>query len=136
MGLRMTEEEYKELMSRRQVTQAAQRVVQTETQQPKRSKYGNQHTEEDGMMFDSKHEAAVWRRLRAELMAGEYKGVARQVTFGLPGGVTYVADFVTLNKDGTYTVMDAKSDATRQNAVYRLKKKQMLNCLGLEIKEV
>ena len=123
-------------MSRRQTAQAARSVVQSAEKPMKRSKYGNQRTEEDGMLFDSKHEATVWRRLRAELTAGAYKGVARQVSFALPGGVTYVADFVTLNLDGTYTVLDAKSSATRENAVYKLKKKQMKNCLGLEIVEV
>ena len=101
-----------------------------------RSKYGNKRTEVDGITFDSKHEAQVWRALKMELQAGAYNGVARQVSFGLPGGVTHVADFVTLNKDGTYTVIDAKSSATRNNAVYKLKKKQMQNCLGIQIKEV
>ena len=136
MALRMTEEEYRSMVaermarSMRQSKQAQQSAPQPE-EQPKRSKYGNRKTELDGITFDSAHEASVWHGLKLELQAGEYKGVARQVAFGLPGGVTYVADFVTLNNDGTYTVLDAKSSATRENAVYKLKKKQMKNCLGL-----
>ena len=59
-----------------------------------------------------------------------------QVPFLLPGGVKYIADFVVLEKDGTYTVMDAKSEATRKDKTYRLKKRLMRECLGLEIVEV
>ena len=47
-----------------------------------------------------------------------------------------MADFVTFNADGSYTVYDAKSEATRRDKVYRLKRRQMRECLGLEIEEV
>ena len=127
MALRMTEEEYRELLARQK------KAVQTAPPSagPKRNKYGARKVEADGITFDSGHEAQVWKELKLELQAGKYKGVARQVPFGLPGGVTYVADFVTLNLDDSYTVIDAKSPATRKIAVYQLKKKQMKNCLGL-----
>lgn len=48
----------------------------------------------------------------------------------------YIADFVTQEADGTYTVYDAKSEATRKDKTYRLKRRQMKNCLGIEIQEV
>ena len=81
---------------------------------PRRRKYGNTPTER----------------------GGELLGVFCQVPFRLPGEVVYIADFVALNRDGTYSVMDAKSEATRRDKVYRLKRKLMKNCLGLEIREV
>lgn len=100
------------------------------------SKYGNQTTEKDGRQFDSKHEAAVYELLRLECLAGRHTGLACQAAFFLPGGVKYIADFVTLEADGTYTVYDAKSEATRKDKTYRLKRRQMKNCLGIEIQEV
>ena len=59
-----------------------------------------------------------------------------QQEFILPGGVKYIADFVTLKRDRTYDVIDAKSEATRKDKAYRIKKKLMKNCLGLDIIEV
>lgn len=101
----------------------------------KRSKYGNQKTEYAGRHFDSVHEAEVYKELELRVRAGELRGVICQQAFLLPGGVKYVADFVTLNTDGTYSVMDAKSEATRRDKVYRVKRRQMRECLGIEIIE-
>lgn len=100
------------------------------------NKYGNEPVEHAGKRFDSRHEARVYEGLRLAGLAGNHVGLARQVCFFLPGGVRYYADFVTLHGDGSYRVIDAKSAATRKNAVYRLKKRQMKACLGLEIEEV
>lgn len=69
-------------------------------------------------------------------MAGEFLGLGLQVAFYLPGGIKYVADFVAFLPDGGYVVMGAKSDATRKDKVYCLKKKLMRECLHLEIVEV
>jgi hypothetical protein len=38
--------------------------------------------------------------------------------------------------DGDMVIEDVKSEGTRKNAVYRLKKKQMRECLGLEVREI
>lgn len=49
----------------------------------------------------------------------------------------YIADFVYIdNATGKEVVVDVKSDITRQNAEYRLKKKMMLAFNGIEIQEV
>ena len=49
----------------------------------------------------------------------------------------YIADFVyTDNTTGKEVVVDVKSDITRQNAEYRLKKKMMLAFNNIEIVEV
>lgn len=99
----------------------------------KRPKYGNKKTVVDGRTFDSKREAERYSELMALLRAGEIYGVFLQVPFRLPGGVVYRADFVILNPDGTYTVEDAKGVRTKE---YQIKKRQMRECLGIEIKEV
>ena len=49
----------------------------------------------------------------------------------------YVADFVYTDlATGKEEVIDVKSEITRKNAEYRLKKKMMLAFNGIEIKEV
>lgn len=103
---------------------------------PSRPKYGNIRTTVDGRAFDSLHEAETYKGLLIRWKAGEIRSVLCQVPFLLPGGVKYIADFVALENDGKYTVMDAKSEATRKDKVYRLKKRQMRECLGIEILEV
>lgn len=111
---------------------------------PKRRKYGNEITWVDGIRFDSKHEAAVYQELMLRVKAGELKCVCRQVRFDLGGGPNatkesryqYIADFVTIDPNGTAEVIDAKSEITRKNPTYRNKKKDMLALWGIEIQEV
>jgi hypothetical protein len=134
VGLHLTEAEYSALKLRG--TEKPKTPAETPTEPQRRSKYGNRKTEQDGERFDSQHEAKAHAELLLRVLAGELRAVARQVPFRLPGGVIYKADFVLLNNDGTYTVMDAKSEATARDKVYRLKKRQMKKCLGLEITEV
>lgn len=102
----------------------------------RRSKYGNRRTEYDGRRFDSAHEAEVYRELQLRAKAGELAGIACQVDFYLPGGVIYRADFVTRDRDGAWRVLDAKSPATSKDKVYRLKRRLMRECLGIEVEEV
>ena len=158
MALRMTEEEFAEWQRRHQqpnsrvytpqtldygaisgAVPANERpgAAQTCCQPPKRPKYGNKRVEVDGIKFDSKHEAEYYQYLMLRVRAGELKSVLRQVKFDLPGGIQYVADFVTIAPDMMIEgVYDAKSEITKQNRVYINKKKQMLACWGIEIKEV
>lgn len=135
MALRMTEEEFS-AWQKRQGQADAQARAELPQPSPKRSKYGNVKTETDGKRFDSRHEARVYEDLRLRALAGEFRGLACQAVFYLPGGVKYKADFVTLNLDGSYTVLDAKSEATHKDKVFRLKRRQMKECLGIEIQEV
>ena len=108
------------------------------------SKYGNKKTVIDGMTFDSIHEAVRWKELRLLERAGEIKCLSRQVKFALiPAsktregktvqGVSYIADFVYLDKEGRQVVEDAKGYRTD---VYKIKKKLMLWLYGVEIQEV
>lgn len=102
----------------------------------KRTKYNNRKVTEGGRTFDSQHERDVYNELLLEARAGKYCAVLCQVAFTLPGGVKYIADFVTLEAGGKYEVWDAKSSATAKDKVYRLKKRLMRECLGIEIREV
>jgi len=147
MTLRMTEEEFAAWQAKRN------RAVTCAPAKPsgvtldggpgspedgkRRSKYGNVRTEIDGIVFDSKHEAEVWRELMLRVKAGELRCVLRQVKFDLPGGIRYVADFVAIAPDMTIEgVYDAKSEATKKNRVYINKKKQLKALWGIEIREV
>lgn len=141
MTLRVSEEEYADLMKRRALPCVPARpsgvsVADMDTK-PKRPKYGNRRVEIDGMKFDSQHEADVYfSTLLPSWKRGTYKLLVRQVPFDLPGGIRYIADFVTVSADGYVTVIDAKSAATRKNRVYINKKKQMKAIWGIEIREV
>lgn len=109
---------------------------QPEPEKPKRSKYGNNRVEYNGIKFDSQHEANVYAELMIRKKAGQIKAVLRQVPFDLPGSIRYFADFCVINLDNTIEVMDAKSEVTRQNRVYINKKKQVKACWGIDIVEV
>ena len=103
----------------------------------KRAKYGNRRVEVDGLKFDSAHEAKVYQELMLRVKAGELKCVIRQVPFDLPGGIRYIADFVTIAPDMSIEgVYDAKSEITKKNRVYINKKKQVRAMWGIEIREV
>ncbi|HPA60374.1 MAG TPA: DUF1064 domain-containing protein [Clostridia bacterium] len=121
------------------VDQGKQPGKAKESEQTRTNKYGNKPVTQAAGRFDSRHEARVYERLRLEALTGgqgAHIGLARQVTFFLPGGVKYLADFVLLYRDQSFRVLDAMSEGTRGNAVYRLKKRQLKHCLGLEIEEV
>lgn len=101
------------------------------------SKYRNEPVVVDGMRFDSKLEAQHYGRLKLAQSVGALK-FERQVNFDLTvNGVkvaTYRADFVvTFAQDGRTEVQDCKGMLTPE---YRLKKKLMLACHGIQIREV
>lgn len=137
LSLRMTEEEYQNYVRRnaqRAHTDTLRALIE---EKPKRQKYGNKRVVVDGMKFDSQHEADVYQGLMALVKQGELKCVCRQVKFDLPGGIQYIADFVTILPDMRIeAVIDAKSEITKKNRVYINKKKQMKAVWGIEIKEV
>ena len=102
-------------------------------------KYRNQPTLVDGVRFDSKKEAAEWRKLQILERAGRIRNLERQVTFPLEVAGTkvcsYKADFVYeeyVKGEWPKVVHDAKGMLT---PIYRLKKKLMKACHGIEIRE-
>lgn len=111
--------------------------VETSLKQAKKSKYRAVKTEIDGIMFDSKHEAARYQELRLLEQAGEISNLRLQVPFELIAkskygrSIKYVADFV-YSRNGLTVVEDAKGMKT---PVYRLKKRMMAEKYRIKIKE-
>lgn len=102
----------------------------TESKSQIKSKYNNQKTIVDGIKFDSKKEAEYYCQLKLLKQAGEIKDFGMQQkyellpTFKKNGAthrsITYIADFVITNNDGTVDVVDVKGIETQ---VFRIKKK-------------
>lgn len=121
----------------------------------KGNKYGNNKIVVNGEIFDSRKEARRYQELLVLLKAGEISDLQRQVkyvlipaqrepdTIGPKGGrkpgklleheVSYIADFVYKDKDGSQIVEDTKGFRTKE---YILKRKMALYLLGIRIKEV
>lgn len=123
------------------------------------SKYLNKKTEVDGILFDSRKEAEYYLYLKSLEKNGKISDLRRQVSYEIIPAVYreevkhlktkdkivsrcvqqaahYIADFVYNLPTGEEIVVDVKSEITRKNAEYRLKKKMMLAFNGIEIKEV
>lgn len=109
---------------------------QTYMQTRPKNKYGNRKTEVDGHTFDSKKEAMRYAELKMLEKAGAIKDLRLQVPFELQKGfrdkygkwqrpITYIADF-TYFRQGEFVIEDVKSAATRDDTVYRMKKKMMM----------
>jgi len=87
---------------------------------PKKTKYNNKKTWVDGICFDSKKEAECYEGLKLLLKAGEIAGFCRQPQFILAEGnaeeraITYKADFIVFNKNGTYEIIDVKGFESQQ----------------------
>jgi hypothetical protein len=104
------------------------------------SKYKNVKVSVDGEVVDSKKEAKRLAHLRLLGRGGFIQELARQVEFMLRVDDShvckYVADFTYVDAEGRRHVEDVKSAHTRTLDVYRLKKKLMKACLGIEVEEV
>ena len=103
------------------------------------NKYGAIKTEIDGIIFDSRKES----RRYSELKLLEYKGDITELELQpkYPCVVNgkkvcvYVADFRYV-ENGQTVVEDAKSEATRKNSAYRIKKKLTEAIYNIAIVEV
>ena len=121
------------------------------------AKYGNKKVFIDGMVFDSKKEAARYKELSLLARAGEITDLETQVTFELipaayedferygkngkrlkdgrrcvEKAVTYIADFVYKDQGNT-VVEDTKGVKTKD---YIIKRKLMLDRYGIRIREL
>jgi hypothetical protein len=101
------------------------------------SKYHAIKTEVDGIVFASKREASRYSELKLLEAAGEIFDLKLQPKFPIVVNkqkiCTYIADFEYELSDGTKITVDVKGVKT---PVYRLKKKLMKACFGIEITEV
>lgn len=116
----------------------------------KRGKFGNVKTLVDGEKFDSKKEARRFIELRNLQSQGLIHGLKTQVAYSMIINgqkiCRYVADFVYYTESihpmpeadslRSIVVEDVKSDITRKNPVYRLKKKLMKALHNIEITEI
>ena len=98
-----------------------------------------------GRGFDSRKEQRRYNELLLLQRAGKIRGLERQKAFTVVPAqyidgkcvfraVKYVADFVYYEGD-LYVVEDVKSEATRKNREYVIKKKLMLWTQGILIRE-
>ena len=123
--MRWTEEQYREYLKRK--GKIDNEILD---QEPKKSKYKNEKTIVDGIQFDSIKEAEYYCKLKILKKAGEIKDFGLQPRFELQPAfekngvkyqpITYVADFVIVNNDGTTDVVDVKGFETQ---VFKIKKK-------------
>ena len=113
----------------------------------KRPKYGNKKCSWGGKNFDSIHERDRYIALFNMRACGEISNLRTQVRFQLTppqyenGKLVeqpcyYVADFVYCDRYGKTVVEDAKSEITRKNQTYIIKRKLMLERYGIRIVEV
>ena len=105
----------------------------TNTASTKKSKYGANKVEVDGIKFDSKKEADYYSELKLRLIAKDIKGFCRQPEFILAPNLRYKADFIIFNNDGTSEIIDVKG---MQTQVYKDKKKVFEDKFNLKIVEV
>lgn len=105
----------------------------------RKNKYNAKKTEVDGIMFDSQKEARRYCDLKLLERAGQIKGLNCQPV--LPVIINdirvfkYKADFEYW-ENGERVIEDVKSEATRKNATYRVKKKTVEALYKIQIREV
>lgn len=106
----------------------------------KRSKYGAQPTEVDGIRFHSKKEAEYYLTLKLREKAGEVRGLALQVPFVLSVGAVsigkYLADFVyeeRIGQDWCHRVKDTKGMDT---PLSKWKRRHVKAQYGIEVEIV
>lgn len=101
------------------------------------SKYRATKVTVDGIKFDSKKEAIRYQQLRLLERAGKIKDLVLQPRFELQASyklkgktirkIEYIADFSYYDlTEGITIVEDVKSEFTRKDKVYNLKKKLLL----------
>jgi hypothetical protein len=103
-----------------------------------RPKYGNKKVTVQGIKFDSKWESERYLYIKSLERAGRVRNLELQVRFALEVNgqkiCTYIADFryekENANGDWEAIVEDAKGVETPE---FKLKKKLMKACLGIEI---
>ena len=110
----------------------------------KQNKYKNKKTTYDGIKFDSIKEKNWYIKLQTLQNYGKISALKLQQKFELQPSfdfngkkirsIYYIADF-TYIQDGKLHIVDVKSEATRKDKVYKLKKKMMMY-KGYEIEEV
>lgn len=104
------------------------------TKAPRRSKFGNRRTIVDGVNFASAKEAKRYGELKLLQRGGRISDLVLQPRFPLSVNgdlvCTYVGDFA-YREGGQAIVEDSKGVETPE---FKLKKKLMRACLGIEVR--
>ncbi len=111
---------------------------------PKPAKYRNKKTWCGGILFDSGHEADRWQQLAALQELGQIRDLELQPRFGIfvcemasGRGIevaSFKADFRYFDvEQNRVRVEDAKSDVTKHETAFSLRKKLVEACHGIEI---
>ena len=111
MTINWTEEQLKNYLEKNQASPEPKE---------KKSKYRNKKIKIDGHYFDSIKESKCYEELKLRLKAGDILGFCLQPKFILSNSISYVADFVVWNLDGSSEIIDVKGYLTE---IYKLKKK-------------
>ena len=108
-------------------------------------KYRNKKIEYDGYTFDSIKEKSWYIKFKLMQQAGDITNLELQKEYELMPKfeckgkkykkMSYYADFV-YKQDGKIHVVDVKSEATKKDKVYLIKKKLLVYEYGIEIEEV
>jgi hypothetical protein len=112
----------------------------------RQTKYHNKKTCLGSKKFDSVKEKNIYLLLLGKVKSGEIWNLERQVKFELQPhyrnkqgkmekAITYIADFTYYDSKG-YHVVDVKSEITRKDKVYRIKKKILGYQKGIDIEEM
>lgn len=114
----------------------AKGVAPKKGEKVKKTKFNNIVNYYDGKKFDSKKECERYKELKHDGVKDlkcqkKYEIVVNGVKI-----CNYIADFVYTDHKGQTVVEDVKSEHTRKLPVYRLKKKLIKACYGIDIKEV
>ena len=101
-----------------------------EHQNPKKSKYRNKRCEYAGLKFDSQKERDYYIFLKGEEKAKRISHLSCQKVYVIEMDgkkiCKYIADFVFINlKTNKWEIVDVKSEITKKNSTYKLKKKLM-----------
>lgn len=135
--IRWTEEDYENYLKRKKEDSNKKVALKTEkTEQedkkPKKSKFRNEKTVIDGIVFDSKKEANYYKELQMLKKAGIVTDFELQPKFVLQPSyykdgkkiqpITYKADFKVCYSDGRIEIVDTKGFETQ---VFKIKKKML-----------
>jgi hypothetical protein len=125
-----------------QLTAEQYKAMMAKSCSPKKSKYGNKKSGQNDSMLERRYfERLEWQRAHPDA-AFRVVDIVRKKRYLLIAAqdgeraVHYEADFVVLFADGHTEVIDTKSEPTRKNRVYVLKRKLMLERHGIRIIEV
>lgn len=124
--MRLTEQEYADMMRRRSAPSAAPAK--------KKSKFKNIRCQSaDGKNFASRLELDYYEQLLLRWKAGDVLWFIRQPSFDLEGGVVYRADFLVVTSARDIEVIDTKGHLLRD---CKNKLKQLKARYGIEVQLV